>query len=224
MAMIPPQAESTSSDPAELQSALASQDEPGVYIESKKSKFSAGTLFLAALFVAGIGATYVMYLKAGPKAALATTAESKAASATISQFLSEGKKDIANMQTMLADTEKVVQKFLQYPSHTQVPGSELQTNPFLFEKATPNEPNEERQDSAAALMKKRDEARAAARTEASKLKLTSVLVGTSENIAFISGKQIRLGDDVEGFKVESIASDSVVIARDGFRFKLTMSR
>lgn len=217
------QTDTTTPETPDLQTALAGE-EPGVYIEGKKNRVSFGTLFLAALFLAGIGTTYLMYLKAGPKAAVASTAESKAASATIAEFLTEGKKDLANMQTMLADTEKVVQKFLQYPSHTQVPLTDLQTNPFLFEKQSAATGTAKTEDTVSEQQRKREALRATVRGEAAKLKLKSIIVGPTENIAVISGKSVKLADDVEGFTVESIASDSVVVSRDGFRFKLSMSR
>lgn len=180
---------------------------------------------IIALVVALLGGGGYLAYKNGPKAAAAatgtpaagTTAEAKK---TINEFLSGGAKDLVAMEQMLRNTEKVVQQFLAYPSMTQVPLSELHTNPFRFA------PPPEQQSSADEQKQARAKLRAKAIQSAQSLRIESIVIGKTGTggSAIINGKSVKAGNEVDGFIVEEVRQGSVVIRDNNFRFELKLSR
>jgi hypothetical protein len=114
-------------------------EEPIGEFVGQATKPTNNTLFvLLALVVLGAGAVLFMRMKTGPKTAAASP-EAATANATISQFLTDGNKNIDAMRELLRNTEKVVQQFLDYPSTNQVKLEDLKTNPFRFASEKPTQ-------------------------------------------------------------------------------------
>jgi hypothetical protein len=115
----------------DLNSTLAGGETEFVVADETKKPAGQQFLYLALLLAVAGGGMYFMYKRQGPASArAASTPEAAKAAETIKSFLNNGPGGIKAMQDMLKDTEKVVKQFLEYPSVTQVPLSDLHTNPF----------------------------------------------------------------------------------------------
>lgn len=160
----------------------------------------------------------------GPKpataSAIAAVSVNDGAKKTIAEFLSAGGKDLAAMEKMLRDTEMVVRQFTEYPSMTQVPLSELRTNPFR------SAPAPEEQTPAVEVKRQRDDQRQRALKAVGELEIESIMIGRNgrSGTAIINGKFVRPGDTVDGFTVEDIRPGSVIVKDDTFRFELRLSK
>src|SRR5687767_8153862 len=99
-----PNASATSEGgPADLSEALAGEETSFVTEEKKPANRS--TIVIFGLVLAAIGATYVMFLRTGPKPASAETTHAAAAvNETIDEFLSKGEANKKLMEQMLANT------------------------------------------------------------------------------------------------------------------------
>lgn len=186
--------------------------------EPAKPRINQSTLVLIALVALGGGGLYLMHLKSGPKAAAA--AEVQQASAAITSFLSDGTKNIGQMRQMLRDTEKVVDLFEKYPANTQVPIEKLRTNPFRV--AAPSQAAGEPSD--ATLQRRREAERQLALAAVQKLQLQSVIHSDSQKACMVNNTMVREGQTVEGFVIERINSNAVIVRKGSYRFELRMQR
>lgn len=201
------------------------------FVTDGGGKKKASPAMVILLVVAILGGGGYMAWKNGPGAASAATTDPNVPGAavvgstdeakrTINEFLSGGGKDLAAIEQMLHNTEQVVKQFLTYPSMTQVPLADLHTNPFRF--AAPAAPDAE----TAVLEAKK--AREALRTKAMKsaqsLRVDSIMLGKSGTggSAIINGIPVKAGGEVEGFTVEEVRQNSVVIHDANFRFELKL--
>jgi len=200
----------------DLNATLAAQETEFVTGE-EKPRVSSSTLVMTGMVLAAVGATYFMMMRAGPGTASAST-ETVAAGQTINQFLNDKGKNLKLMQTMLRDTEEVVKQFQLQPSATQVPLSDLTTNPFRV-----NSMVAKTDENAATLKRKRDADRTAATAAVQALGLQSVTFGTARRSCLIDGKLYGEGDAVGTFVVERINPKSVVVRRDVFRYEISMT-
>ena len=107
------------------------------FVAEPKQPMNKGTLIVVGLLVACGAATYFMYVKSGPSAAIA--AGDPNAEKVIGSFLDGSQKNVEQMRKMLQDTEKVVQQFKTQADQTQVPLAQLGGNPFMKEKPRPSE-------------------------------------------------------------------------------------
>ncbi|HYO10843.1 MAG TPA: hypothetical protein VER17_17900 [Tepidisphaeraceae bacterium] len=209
----------------DLTAALAAgTDAEFVATEEKKPVVTPGMLYLLLLVAVGGGGTYYMYHRQGPASAQAATAESQKAKQTIDTFLASGPGGMKMMESMLKDTEKVVQQFNDYPSVTQVPLSALQTNPFKFAKV-------EAAPTAAAVKvdedlakKKRDEERQAGLKASQALNLQSIIHSGSRKACMINNTLVLEGQQVEQFTVEKITPSSVILRTGAFRYERRMQQ
>jgi hypothetical protein len=181
-----------------------------------------GGVVILLLIAVAAGGAYLMYAKGGPRVARAATPEAAAAQAEISAFLAGGSKDIAGMQDLLRDTEKVVRQFLDYPAVRQVPLSQLRTDPFRLTTAAASAATSA-EASLAEARRAHEQARAAALARAQKLKLQSVMMGRGKPVAMIDGRAVSVGDTLDnGILVEQIRPGAVVIRDGNFRFQLQL--
>src|SRR5678815_2075191 len=139
-----------------------------------------------------------MYMRQGPAiAAAASTPEAQKAEQTINTFLTSGPDGIKMMHSMLKDTEKVVKQFLEYPSVTQIPLSNLHTNPFQAKApkadGKPADPDEK------ALERQREQEKLAARKASEELKLQSIIYSGARKACMINGTLYKEGEQVEQF-------------------------
>lgn len=210
---------------------FAEQSEPEFVSESSHHGRNA-TMVLATLLMAGAGAVWFMRVKAGPaSAAAAPTAQAASAEKMFNEVIQDGGQSLTSMRTMLKDTEKLVQEFLNYPSKKQVALEALQTNPFLF--STPTKASAE--DAQANADKKRLEALAAEKQDlvksVTRLELQSILAGGRVPTCMISGKTYTEGEQAGGHVIEKITTNGVVVRctsqiapENVYKFQLTMKR
>jgi hypothetical protein len=220
-------AESTASDDAasagaeDLSGALNESGDGEFIVEEEKKPANRGSLVLFGLVLAGVGLTYLMFLRTGPKSAdAAVAAQSAEASNTINTFLNDGGSNIKLMETMLKSTEKVVQQFLNYPSMTQVPLSALKTNPFRY--ATPKAPGET--ESEAAAKRRHEEERVATLKAVQGLNLQSVMHGGTRKACMINNTLVQEGQTIESFTVEKINPQGIIVKNGAYRFELKMQK
>jgi hypothetical protein len=193
----------------------------GEFTSPEASSVNRGSLALFGMLALAIGGTYFMYVRVGPKPAAAATADAQAAHKTIDSFLNGGTGNIKAMQTMLHDTEKVVQQFAAYPSNNQVPLKDLQTNPFRLADAEPAKSNVDMD--ADAAKRKHEQQRQEAVKALQGLQLQSVMCGETRRSCMIGGKFYAEGQGVDGFIIEKILQKSIVVKNsNGFRFELKM--
>src|SRR5262245_15178440 len=89
----------------DLSGALNESGDTEFIVEEEKKPANRGSLVLFGLVLAGVGLTYLMFLRTGPKAAdAALAAQSQEASNTINTFLNDGGSNIKLMETMLKST------------------------------------------------------------------------------------------------------------------------
>jgi hypothetical protein len=189
--------------------------------ETPKSAVSRTTLVMFGVVALGAAGVWFMYQRSGgPSAAnAAAVQETKKAEQTIKKFLGDNGESIKNMESMLRNTEKVVQTFLNYPSMTQVPLSDLHTNPFRQKvvKATgaPDDAMDRR---------RREEERLAMLKAVQVLSLQSVMCSETRRACMINNALYREGQQVDTFTVEKITATSVVVKNGAYRFELKMQR
>jgi hypothetical protein len=189
--------------------------------ETKKPKVSQTTLVMFGVLALSAAGVWVMYQRVGPgKAVAAPPPESVQAKKTINSFLDGGGNNIKSMETMLRSTEKVVQQFLTYPSMTQVPLSDLRTNPFRLRAAKPeNAPT-----SDAAERRKREEERVAMLKAVQSLQLQSIMYSDTRKACMINDTMYREGQNINDFTIEKVTQTSVIVKNGVYRFELRMQR
>lgn len=203
----------------EMMESLADGEGSGIITEEKKP-LNRSTIVTFVVLVLGIGGVWYMYQRTGgPKSATAATKETVEAKKTIDNFLSGGEQNIKLMETTLRNTQKVVQQFLNYPSMTQIPLSDLKSNPFRVLPTAPDGNISE-----AAERKRREEDRMAALNAVQKLQLQSIMYGDSRRACMINGALYTESQQVDGFTIEKINQASVVVKSGPYRFELKLQR
>jgi len=212
-------------DAEQLAEALSDGGETTFVVEKPRT-LNRSTAIMFAVLVLGAGSVYFMWRKTGPKtAAAAASKETVEAKKTISTFLSGGDTNIKLMETMLRNTQKVVQQFLTYPSMTQVPLSDLRTNPFRHKSATPQAaPTDNSAAMDMAEKRRREEERLAIRKAADGLQVQSIMFSDSRKACMINNTLFREGQGVEGFILEKINPNSVIVKNGPYRFELSLKR
>jgi hypothetical protein len=188
------------------------------FVVEEKKPFNRSTLVLFGIILAGLAGYYLMYVRTGPASASAATAEALAADATIKQFLTDGQK-VKVMEQMLRNTEKVVEQFRSYPSMTQIPLTDLKANPFKFVPLK----GEGETDSTAGDAKKREIERQTALKAVAGLQLQSIVSGT-HRACMVNNSMYAEGQQVDGFTIEKISKDTVIVRTGTFRFQLMMKK
>ncbi len=173
---------------------------------------------LLALVVVGAAAVLFMHMRQGPKPAAASP-DAATAKATITQFLSDGGKNIDAMRELLKNTEKVVQQFLQYPATNQVKLEDLKTNPFQFALPKPAEDT-----SLANAAKLAAEQKEAAKKAAQSLKIQTILVSGNMKTAMINNAMYSEGQQIGILTIEKISPNSVIVSSGPHRFELKMQK
>lgn len=213
------QDESSGSGGEDLANALSGGGEMEFVTSEEKKPAANPILYLVLVVALAGGGMYFMYKKQGPSKAAAATPEAAKAEQTINTFLTSGPEGIKAMQEMLKDTEKLVQQFLEYPSVTQVPLSDLRTNPFLFFHAPQGGAVDEDDQKRA-----REKEKLAAIKASEELKLQSIVHSGSRKACMINNTLYEEGQQVEKFVVEKIEPKRVVVKTGTFRFELKISR
>ena len=190
---------------------------------SGEEKKPANKGIVALLGLALLGGGGYFYMKQGPQTA---DAAATATDNTITDFLNSGEQHVQMMQQMLNNSEKVVRRFRTYPEKTQIPLAGLKNNPFRLKPPTGDEPARPTDSKMDREENDRLERKAAATDAAKKLRLQSIFSSGSTKACLMNGKLYRLGQEVEGFKIEEIDPKHVVVSMfDGeFKFQLVIQR
>lgn len=210
--------ESAPADHEQLDSVL-SEDGGEFVVPTERKSVNRGSLVLFGILVLGAAGVYLMHLRTGPSAAAAAP-EAAAAKKTIEGFLGGGGASIKAMEDMLRNTERVVRQFLDYPSMTQVPLSDLRINPFRAKPAlAPSESQTDAQEK-----KRREEERLAILKAVQNLSLQSIICSDQRKACMINNTLYREGQLVDGFNVERITPAAVVVKNGPYRFELKIQR
>jgi Type II secretion system protein B len=185
------------------------------YLSSEKKPANTQMLALVGLLVVGAGVIGFMYLRNGPSAASGADAGTD----NVKSFLANGEEHVQLMKQMLQNTDKVVQRFRTYPSQTQVPLANLQTNPFRL--LPPKQVEKPANESEAAARRRLEEERQSAALAANSLRLTSIINGRVPT-CMINGRAYKAGQKVEGFTIEQITPGAVVVRTGQFRFEVPL--
>lgn len=188
-------------------------------------------ILVALLLVGGGVVAYQMTRDGGPKTAAAVTPGGPGGAAS----------SVADVESVLARldagpaaegdelsverVEALVKRFDSYVQERQVPLAQLQTNPF--EVAISPDTKEQVATTAAKSVaddqakQREQEAQQAAlakqqrRDALSRLKLGSILITGTQRLALVDGRIRRVGDEVQGFRLEAIEPDRVTLSFDG---------
>lgn len=210
---------------------LMEQSEPEFISETSHHGRNA-TLVLATLLMAGAGAVWFMRVKAGPAAASAApTPQAASAEKMFNEVIKDGGQSVTSMRSLLKDTEKLVQQFLNYPAKKQVALESLNTNPFRVTAAKA----ENTEDDKIKAEKERQEKLATEKQEliksVARLELQSILAGGRVPTCMISGRAYTEGEQVGGHVIETITTNAVVVRctsklapENTYKFQLTMKR
>src|SRR5688500_9129019 len=199
-----------------------SEPDGGAIISEEKKPLNRSTIVTFVVLVIGAGGVWFMYQRTGPGTAAAADKETVAAKATINNFLSGGSENIKLMESMLRNTQKVVQQFLNYPSMTQVPLSDLRTNPFRVRAETPA--GDKTALSEAADKKRREEERLAALKAVQNLQLQSIMFGGARRACMVNGAMYTEGQRIDGFANEKSNQASIGVKNGPYRFELRLQR
>jgi len=201
---------------SESESTFENQD---VGDSSARRWMNYNTLLLLGLLAAVGGSTYLMCLRAGAQT-VHTDPNVVKATTTITTFLNGGAQNLRQMMVMLHETEKVVKQFDSYPSATQIPLSDLHSNPFqsavLAGDSAPVALSDDAQ------QREEEQQREAAQTILSGLKLESVVCG-SHSMCMINGKTYGEGQGNSDFTIEAITPDGVWVQVGSVRQELKMT-
>jgi hypothetical protein len=175
---------------------------------------------ITGLFLAGIGCLYLLRLSNGPASA---SAESVAAEQQVDCALARMK---VRDEGPITSTQDIL-KTLDYDvAERQVPVDKLDGNPFVFDVVWPQSATDGSDPAstpgASSAQTPEQTAETAAASEFSALQLQSILTGASEAIAVISGKVVREGDTIHGWRVEQISERSVSLTWKDVTRQLTL--
>jgi hypothetical protein len=189
-------------------------------VEEKKPRVSTTTMLMVGLSALGGLGVWMMVHRISAASAAPVNVETAQAKQTINNFLGNGSTSIRSMEQMLRNTQRVVEQFLNYPSMTQVPLSDLRTNPFRLKvaKTGGEDPN------SVAERRKREEERVAALKAVQSLQLQSVMYSDARKACMINNVMYREGQQVDNFTVDKINATSVVVRAGLYRFELKMQR
>lgn len=176
-------------------------------------------LMLVALFASGIAGLYLLSISTGPR-------EASADETTMAAQVDAALTQLSSSATSKKDTEMIVDTFYYEARQRQIPMSEMQRNPFVYQK--PEEEikpaiyqNEEKTVAEDPYQNQEaDQALATVR----KLNLQSVLTGSHGATAMISNNLLCEGQVINGWMVKQIGSREVVLTWKELTYVLKMPR
>jgi hypothetical protein len=185
--------------------------------EASKPGRNAGMLMIAFVMI-GVGVIYFMRARGGPNRAV--SAEVSRADTLIKNF--DGTQ-VKKMKDLLENTQKVVDEFNKDRT-TGVEDKKLEYNPFTY-----HSPNEKPGESAETKDERERAKRIALRKakfaeDVNGLRLQYVMISTFAKTAMINNKLVQEGQEVDGFLIEKLSPNSVIVQRDGLRASITTNK
>jgi len=193
-------------------------------------------IVLCALFLVGIGVVAYQFLRtSGPRQAAASPASSNAASpagnhpggaseidAAIQELDGSAGGEQQDAFTVVR-VEHLVKEFDTYVQSRQVPLAGLRVNPFQVTKAEPSLESTTQKGAPKVPEVNEEEARKEKlRAAAAGLKVGSILVSGQSRLVVLNGNVYRVGDKVEGFSVDAIEANRVVLSAEEMSFELRL--
>jgi hypothetical protein len=196
-------------------------DGEGDFIAESRKPLNRNMIMLVMFLAIGAGGTWFMYQRTGGPAAARAAADPSTAAAevAVADFMKGGRNNITLLRKLLDGTAKIIEQFRDYTNVMQIPLSDLKSNPFHFALAKAAA----EQDPAEIAKKKREEQRVEVLKAAQGLQLQSVVIRGNRKACMVSNSMYQEGEAVNGFLVEKISPNTVVVSRDSFRFELKMS-
>ena len=196
------------------------QEETEFVAPSSKKPINQTAMMLFGILTVGFAGLYVMNMRSGPQAARASSDPAvTAAQATITEFMQRGRGNVLLLRSLLEGTAKIVEQF-KMPNVVQVPLSDLKANPFHFATAKPAITD----DGSDAAKKRKEEEKLAIQKAVRGLKLQTLVIRPNRKACMINNVLYQEGEAIDGFTVESITNEGVVVANGTYRFRLQMAR
>lgn len=217
----------------------------GTGFEDKKKM-----IVLGAVLLLGLGVVVYQFTLKGPSRASATTSAPAAVSPAGGVTNTEIESILKRLEASpapeadaltVAEVERIVSEFDNYIRDRQTPLDALAANPFVVKLSAAAKPpmqalkaSAEPEPSPEELKAQREaQARAAEEAarrqriervmaEAKQLALGSILVGNAKRLAVINGRVCSEGDVVDGFTVDAISPDDVLLTQAGTTVKLSL--
>ena len=203
----------------------AQPQEPQPHHGSYKTQMTRANIILAVLFAGAVATVYGLSVRKGPAEA---SAEQKLAESSVDSALLRLKGGSGRGSDALSArkiTRDLLSNFSDRIVKNQIPLEKLGKNPFVFippearavQPVTRVKPEPKVEDTAEQITQKQ------AMERLSRLRLQSVMMGSSGSAAVISNNLLTEGQQTEGFTVKKISSKSVVLTWRGQEFVLKMS-
>ena len=161
-------------------------------------------------------------LKNSPQSANAATSLAPAAPGEISEFLAATRLPSEKWNRASDDAGKIADECRFSPGKTQVPVTELKTNPFRLRTPSSMQPVE---DSRRFNREPQDRARTPGHPARGAIAAASI--HPARRFAprcLINNTLYQEGQEVDGFVIEEIALTSVVVHKGVYRFELKMTK
>ena len=187
--------------------------------EASKPGRNAGMLMIAFVMI-GVGVIYFMRARGGgPQVVRGDVAN---ADRLIKGF---DQTQVKKMQDLLENTKKVVEIMNNDPTKNapqQV--IEKKTNPFFY-----HSPNEQPGESAESKEEKEKARQRKIRKDNFQrdlegLRVQSVMINSFAKTAMINNKLVQEGQEVEGFTIEKLSPNTVIVQRDGLRAEIKTTK
>lgn len=195
---------------------LDQQDTEFVAVAEKKP-VNQTAMMLFAILTIGVAGLWAMNRRTGPQSVHAADPTAIEAQTTIADFMQRGSRNISLLRSLLEGTARIVEQF-KIPKIIQVPLSDLKANPFHFATAKVAAVD----DGGDAARKRKEEEKQAIQTAVRSLQLQSLVLRANRKACMINNVLYQEGDSVEGFTVQSISNEGVVVKQSGYRFRLQM--
>jgi hypothetical protein len=187
-------------------------------VNGKSVESRASNAVLGAIAVIAVGIQFLRFVQVGPKlaAASASTVSDSPPAVTHDSALILAVTDIDDYQKLMQHTQQVVDRIKSLSSVHAVPATRpvqyqtLKINPFKVSRATSPFADQAAQERAATVV------------AAQEMMLQSVMHSELAHVCMINNVLLRENQQLNGFTIDKISSDSVIIHRGIYRFELRL--
>lgn len=228
--MTPGRAAQDVADMPDMGAAVPEQAQPQTpqpHHSSYKLQMTRANIILAVLFAGGVATVYSLSVRKGPAGA---SAEQKLAESSVDSALLRlqgGSGRGSDALSARKITRNLLSNFSDRIVKKQIPLAKLDKNPFVFippeARAVPSVTRVHPGRTPKVEETPEQITQKQAMERLSRLRLQSVMMGSSGSAAVISNNLLTEGQQTEGFTVKKISSKSVVLTWRGQEFVLKMS-
>ncbi len=191
-----------------------------------KKTLPASVLLLIGLLVVGVAALSLMRIfgnvstQNDESMASAVKQIDMALAALVQQQETRLRQSGTGNDPEISDTDRVITMFIKDPTSKQVQPGEIQKNPFTLITARKDNDNH---DQFVIDNRAKQEKMKRIRDELARMKLQTVMNGQTP-MAVISGKVVRIGDQIGRFQIEQIKGVCVTLSTQGTKYQLSMEQ